>query len=57
MLVPIINAGDGKGQHPTQALLDLFTIQERMPLKDLSVVIGGDLGSRQNRALLGVSTG
>lgn len=28
--VPIINAGDGIGQHPTQALLDLFTIQERI---------------------------
>lgn len=28
--VPIINAGDGTGQHPTQALLDLYTIQERL---------------------------
>lgn len=28
--VPIINAGDGSGQHPTQALLDLYTVQERL---------------------------
>lgn len=28
-MVPIINAGDGAGQHPTQTLLDLYTIQER----------------------------
>jgi aspartate carbamoyltransferase catalytic subunit len=26
--VPVINAGDGKGQHPTQALLDLYTIKK-----------------------------
>jgi aspartate carbamoyltransferase catalytic subunit len=26
---PVINAGDGTGEHPTQALLDLYTIQER----------------------------
>ncbi|MCA9866842.1 MAG: hypothetical protein KC410_10175, partial [Anaerolineales bacterium] len=28
--VPVINAGDGPGEHPTQALLDLFTIKEEM---------------------------
>jgi hypothetical protein len=28
--VPVINAGDGAGEHPTQALLDLFTIQEEL---------------------------
>ena len=27
---PIINAGDGIGEHPTQALLDLYTIQSEM---------------------------
>lgn len=27
---PVINAGDGTGEHPTQALLDLYTIQQRM---------------------------
>lgn len=42
--VPIINAGDGSGQHPTQALLDLFTIQNKIGRTDnLSVVAGGDL--------------
>lgn len=42
--VPIINAGDGKGQHPTQALLDLYTIQKELGRVDnLNVVIGGDL--------------
>jgi aspartate carbamoyltransferase catalytic subunit len=42
--VPIINAGDGKGEHPTQALLDMRTIkEERGRLDDLNVVIGGDL--------------
>lgn len=40
----IINAGDGKGEHPTQAILDLFTIREQKGhLDDLKVVIGGDL--------------
>ncbi len=42
--VPIINAGDGMGEHPTQALLDLFTIKEaKERLDDLHIVIGGDL--------------
>jgi aspartate carbamoyltransferase catalytic subunit len=42
--VPIVNAGAGKGEHPTQALLDLFTIQEKKQRTDnLHVVIGGDL--------------
>lgn len=27
---PIINAGDGLGEHPTQALLDVFTIREEL---------------------------
>lgn len=29
--VPIINAGDGSGEHPTQALLDLYTISKDFP--------------------------
>lgn len=42
--VPIVNAGAGSGEHPSQALLDLFTIEERMGKIDgLTVVIGGDL--------------
>ena len=27
--IPIINAGNGSGEHPTQALLDVFTIREK----------------------------
>ena len=42
--VPIINAGDGAGQHPTQALLDMYTIfREIGRCENLKVVIGGDL--------------
>lgn len=42
--VPIINAGDGRGQHPTQALLDLYTIhKEILKLNELKVAIVGDL--------------
>jgi carbamoyl-phosphate synthase/aspartate carbamoyltransferase/dihydroorotase/carbamoyl-phosphate synthase/aspartate carbamoyltransferase len=41
---PIINAGDGIGEHPTQALLDLFTIKEELGQIDgLSVAMVGDL--------------
>lgn len=41
---PIINAGDGVGEHPTQALLDLFTIQEEMGRVDnLTITMLGDL--------------
>lgn len=42
--VPIINAGDGIGEHPTQALLDLFTIKEEQGKIDgLTVTMVGDL--------------
>lgn len=42
--VPIINAGDGAGEHPTQALLDLFTIQHELGTLDgLRVSMVGDL--------------
>jgi aspartate carbamoyltransferase catalytic subunit len=41
---PVINAGDGANQHPTQALLDLFTIQECQPnINGLSIALVGDL--------------
>jgi aspartate carbamoyltransferase catalytic subunit len=41
---PIINAGDGIGEHPTQALLDLFTIREELRRIDgLTVTMVGDL--------------
>jgi len=42
--VPIINAGDGVGEHPTQTLLDLYTIQEKEgKLDSLTGVMVGDL--------------
>ena len=42
--VPVINAGDGDGgQHPTQALLDLYTIYRERPLDGLNVAIIGEL--------------
>jgi aspartate carbamoyltransferase catalytic subunit len=42
--VPILNAGDGAGQHPTQCLLDLFTILlEKKKIKGNNVVLLGDL--------------
>jgi aspartate carbamoyltransferase catalytic subunit len=42
--VPIINAGDGAGEHPTQALLDLYTMRrERQEIDGLSVALVGDL--------------
>ncbi len=42
--VPIINAGDGANQHPTQTLLDLYSIQKTQgKLTDLQVVMVGDL--------------
>jgi aspartate carbamoyltransferase catalytic subunit len=41
---PIINAGDGAGEHPTQALLDLFTIHEELGrIEGLTVTLLGDL--------------
>jgi len=42
--VPVINAGDGSGEHPTQALLDLYTIQKEFGnIDDISIAIVGDL--------------
>ncbi len=40
----VVNAGDGKHQHPTQALLDLYTIQQNVgPVEGLHVAIVGDV--------------
>lgn len=42
--IPVINAGDGIGEHPTQALLDLYTIHNHhKKLDNLKIVAGGDL--------------
>ncbi len=44
--IPVINAGDGKGQHPTQALLDVYTIyREFGRLENLKIALVGDLSS------------
>ena len=42
--IPVINAGDGAGQHPTQALLDIYTIYKELgSLRNLTVAMVGDL--------------
>jgi aspartate carbamoyltransferase catalytic subunit len=42
--VPVLNAGDGAGQHPTQALLDIYTIQKEIGrLDNLNIALVGDL--------------
>ena len=41
--VPVINAGDGAGHHPTQTMLDLYTIMRESDLSDLNIAIIGDL--------------
>jgi aspartate carbamoyltransferase catalytic subunit len=50
----IINAGDGKGQHPTQALLDVYTIwRELVGVDGITVTVGGDLANgRTARSLV-----
>ena len=46
MSQPVINAGDGAHEHPTQALLDVFTLQEKLgSLNDRSALIVGDIAS------------
>jgi carbamoyl-phosphate synthase / aspartate carbamoyltransferase len=42
--IPVINAGDGTGEHPTQALLDVYTIREELgTVNGLTITIVGDL--------------
>jgi aspartate carbamoyltransferase catalytic subunit len=42
--IPIINAGDGPGQHPTQALLDLYTIERELgSIEGTTIAMVGDL--------------
>jgi aspartate carbamoyltransferase catalytic subunit len=44
--VPVINAGDGPGQHPTQALLDLYTIRDEVGHVDgIRIAMVGDLAN------------
>ncbi len=47
--VPVINAGDGPGQHPTQALLDVYTLQRELGRVDgLRVALVGDLSYQRS---------
>lgn len=43
LAIPVINAGDGMHEHPTQALLDAFTISQHRSLKGLRITIVGDI--------------
>ena len=51
--IPVLNAGDGGGQHPTQALLDIYTIFEKhKKIDNLSIALVGDLkNGRTTRSL------
>lgn len=56
--IPVINAGDGPGEHPTQALLDLYTIWEKKKtLSNLKAVMAGDIlnGRTVHSLLTGLS--
>ncbi len=53
--VPVINAGDGPGHHPTQALLDLYTIKKELGRLDhLRVGLAGDLRNGRTARSLAV---
>ena len=53
--VPIINAGSGAEEHPTQALVDLYTIRkEKGKIDGLKIAVVGDLRYGQHRAFSGV---
>lgn len=56
--IPIINAGDGAGSHPTQALLDLYTVEKEFGKIDgVSIALVGDLlYGRAGRSLCGILT-
>lgn len=56
--IPVINAGDGTNHHPSQALIDLFTILQYKPqIKSLSICIVGDIvHSRVARSLIEILT-
>ena len=41
--IPILNGGDGAGQHPSQTLIDLYTIRQSMPLDNINIGLIGDL--------------
>jgi len=41
--IPILNGGDGAGQHPSQTLIDLYTIRQSMSLDNIDIGLIGDL--------------
>ena len=44
--IPVINAGDGTGQHPTQSLLDMYTIRREIgQIDSISIALVGDLAN------------
>jgi len=44
--IPVLNAGDGAGQHPTQALLDIYTIYKELGrIDDIKIAMVGDLAN------------
>ena len=56
MKAPLINAGDGPGQHPTQALLDVYTIQKEIGrLDDFKIAFVGDLANGRTVRSLAMS--
>ena len=51
--IPMINAGDGTNEHPTQALLDLYTMTKELNgLEDKVIGIGGDINCRVIRSIV-----
>ena len=54
---PVINAGDGLGGHPTQALIDVFAMERlRGPIRDLRIGILGDASTRVASSLFALLT-
>lgn len=51
-VAPVVNGGDGGGEHPTQALIDLAAIRRCGPVGSLRIAIAGDLSSRTVASLV-----
>lgn len=50
--IPLINAGDGSGEHPTQALLDLYTIKKNVSKFESILFVGDNKNSRTIKSLI-----
>jgi aspartate carbamoyltransferase catalytic subunit len=54
---PVVNGGDGLGDHPVQSLIDLFAIRRHAPpIETLHIGVCGDLRTRSSRSLLHLLT-